>query len=115
MAPRPQSSGGGPGELRTSRRQETPDLEPLVRRMVIDAVTAEVVGAFAAVGIPSILLKGPALVRWLYPAGEGRPYLDSDLLVPHADPRITDVERVMMWAESDGRRLDPLALLGGGD
>jgi Uncharacterized protein conserved in bacteria (DUF2344) len=37
------------------------------------------------------------------------------LLVPHADPRITDVERVMLWAESNGRRLDPLALLGASD
>ena len=46
---------------------------------------------------------------------QARPEEVMALLVPHADPRITDVERVMMWAESDGRRLDPLALLGGGD
>ena len=34
------------------------------------------------------------------------------LLFPPADSRSTDVERVVLWAERDGRRLDPLALLG---
>jgi len=33
------------------------------------------------------------------------------LLIPTADPRTTDVERVALWAEIGGRRLDPLALL----
>jgi radical SAM family uncharacterized protein/radical SAM-linked protein len=46
---------------------------------------------------------------------QARPEEVMALLVPHADPRITDVERVMLWAEADGRRLDPLALLGAGD
>jgi hypothetical protein len=32
-------------------------------------------------GIPAILLKGPSIARWLYPAG-GRTYVDTDLLVP---------------------------------
>lgn len=32
-------------------------------------------------GIPTILLKGPSIARWLYPAG-GRTYVDTDLLVP---------------------------------
>jgi hypothetical protein len=36
------------------------------------------------------------------------------LLIPDMDPRIADVERVMLWAESGGHRLDPLALLSGG-
>lgn len=47
----------------------------------VDAVTAEVVGAFRSSGIPSILLRGPAVATWLYP-DEGRPYGDMDLLVP---------------------------------
>jgi len=34
------------------------------------------------------------------------------LLIPDADTRTLDVERVMLWTERDGRRLDPLALLG---
>jgi radical SAM family uncharacterized protein/radical SAM-linked protein len=32
-------------------------------------------------------------------------------LIPSGDSRATDVERVELWAERDGRRLDPLALL----
>ncbi len=32
-------------------------------------------------GIPTILLKGPSIARWLYPSG-GRTYVDTDLLVP---------------------------------
>jgi radical SAM-linked protein len=33
------------------------------------------------------------------------------LMIPNADPRALDIERVMLWAVSDGRRLDPLELL----
>jgi hypothetical protein len=36
------------------------------------------------VGVPAILLKGPSVARWLYPAG-GRAYADSDLLVPASE------------------------------
>ncbi len=46
---------------------------------------------------------------------QARPEELVALLDPNADPRTTDVERVMLWAESDGRRLDPLALLGARD
>jgi Uncharacterised nucleotidyltransferase len=49
--------------------------------LAIDRVTAEVVSAFDAASIPSILLKGPSIARWLYPSG-GRGYVDTDLLVP---------------------------------
>ncbi len=34
------------------------------------------------------------------------------LLIPAADSRTTDVERMMLWVEASGRRLDPLELLG---
>lgn len=54
-----------------------------VRCLVIDQVTAEVVGALAGAGIDSLLLKGPSLAAWLYPEG-GRSYVDTDLLVPPA-------------------------------
>ena len=47
----------------------------------LDVVAAEVVGAFRSAGIPSILLRGPAVATWLY-KDEGRPYFDVDLLVP---------------------------------
>jgi Uncharacterised nucleotidyltransferase len=46
----------------------------------VDALTAEVAGAFASEGIETIVLKGPVLAKWLYPA-EVRPYSDSDLMV----------------------------------
>jgi hypothetical protein len=33
------------------------------------------------------------------------------LLIPESDPRTADVERIALWAEPGGRRLDPFALL----
>lgn len=53
-----------------------------LRTLAVDRVTAEVVRAFEHAGIPSVLLKGPSVALWLYPGGAGRPYVDSDLLVP---------------------------------
>jgi hypothetical protein len=47
----------------------------------VDHMTAEVLRAFETAGVPSILLKGPSIVRWLYP-GHTRHYGDADLLVP---------------------------------
>lgn len=52
----------------------------LARNFVIDALTAEVTGAFGREGIETLVLKGPVLARWLYP-GEVRRYVDSDLMV----------------------------------
>lgn len=54
-----------------------------VRCLIIDQVTAEVVGALVGAGIDSLLLKGPSLADWLYPEG-GRSYVDTDLLVAPA-------------------------------
>ena len=51
------------------------------RSLGCDRVCAEVVGAMQDVGIPTILLKGASIARWLYPSG-GRTYVDTDLLVP---------------------------------
>ena len=48
----------------------------------VDAVTAEVLQAFDAAAVSSVLLKGPAIARWLYLDGDPRPYRDCDLLVP---------------------------------
>ena len=44
-------------------------------------------------GIPSLLLKGPALVSRLYGDGTSRPYVDSDLLVERR--HFTDAESVL--------------------
>jgi hypothetical protein len=50
------------------------------RSALQDVATAELVSALEARGIPSILLKGPSIDRLLY-GGNGRSYVDSDLLV----------------------------------
>ena len=66
-------------------------LHPALRRLaarnlMVDQLTAEIAGAFAAEDIGSLVLKGPALAEWLYP-GEVRPYGDSDLMVTPGDWR----------------------------
>jgi hypothetical protein len=48
--------------------------------LAVDAVTAEVARAFDENGVQHLLLKGPAVARWLYEEGE-RHYTDTDLLV----------------------------------
>jgi hypothetical protein len=60
----------------------TPAQQAVMRTMRCDTFTAEVVRAFRTAGVASILLKGPALVRWLYDQDALRPYVDADLLVP---------------------------------
>jgi hypothetical protein len=54
---------------------------PTARSLALDLVTAEAVEALRAVGVRSIVLKGPAIARWLYEDGAPRPYGDSDVLV----------------------------------
>lgn len=51
----------------------------------VDLVTAEVTAALAEAGIPSVLLKGPAITGWLYAGEESRLYGDTDLLVRGGD------------------------------
>jgi radical SAM-linked protein len=46
------------------------------------------------------------------PRASVRPEELVALLLPSGDVRALDVERVALWTESGGRRLDPLALLG---
>jgi len=55
--------------------------------LAVDGVTAEVVGALQARGVRSILLRGPAVGRWLYTNDEEslRTYDDLDLLIPPGD------------------------------
>ncbi len=52
----------------------------LARNFAVDALAAEVAGAFGREGIETLVLKGPVLAKWLYP-DEVRPYVDSDLMV----------------------------------
>lgn len=80
----------------------------------VDAVTVEVVGAFAGEGIDTVVLKGPVLARWLYP-GEVRPYVDSDLLVaPDDRARAVGVLERLGFAEHLPWMPTPLSLDPGG-
>jgi hypothetical protein len=55
--------------------------------LALDAVTLEVVEAFAADGISTLLMKGPVTSRWLYDNPLEHPYTDVDLLVAPSDGR----------------------------
>jgi hypothetical protein len=69
----------------------------------LDATTAEVVAALDGEGVRSLLIKGPALTRWLYDGTASRGYQDIDLLVaPSARPVATRV-----LAELGFERWDP--------
>jgi hypothetical protein len=82
-----------PGHL-PGHHDPSPPVKALGRTLATDRVTAEVSSAFRAAGIRSILLKGPALARWLYDDGALRTYLDCDLLVsPEA---FSGAERILM-------------------
>ena len=81
MASRSQTSGE---PARSASPLRLSALEPIVRRAASDALAAHVTAALEDAGVPSILLKGPALARWLYRDPGERRYIDVDLLVPHA-------------------------------
>jgi hypothetical protein len=51
----------------------------------VDAATIEVVRSLTRVGIRPIVLKGPAVARWLYSAEGPRFYGDCDLLLARSD------------------------------
>lgn len=72
-----QSVSGWPGRLNEAAMS-----------LSVDRISAEVVRAMDAAGVETVLLKGPALLHRLYDAGEHRPYVDCDLLVPGATERL---------------------------
>jgi Uncharacterised nucleotidyltransferase len=60
----------------------------------VDALTLRVVGALAQHGVSPIVLKGPAVGRWIYSEIGERQYSDTDLLVsPAARPAAEAVLR----------------------
>jgi len=66
--------------------QELPETQALIGvTLALDAVSVEVVEALDEAGIPNLLVKGPAIGRWLYDGPGERPYDDIDLLVPERD------------------------------
>jgi hypothetical protein len=62
---------------------EKPNFAPgiVAANLRVDATTADVLRAFEAAGIESLLLKGPSVARWLYDNDDPRGYADCDLLV----------------------------------
>jgi hypothetical protein len=52
----------------------------VARTLAADAAGAEVLRALDAAGVIAMLLKGPTVADWLYPA-DARPYVDIDVLV----------------------------------
>jgi hypothetical protein len=75
--------------MRTRKHAEVPDsserLLAAASSLHLDAVTAEVVGTLREAGVDSILLRGPAISRWLYEDEAARSYVDTDLLIAHAE------------------------------
>jgi hypothetical protein len=86
----------------------------LARNFAVDALTAEVAGAFGRQGIETLVLKGPVLAKWLYP-GEVRPYVDCDLMVaPENRARAVRVLERLGFAEHLPWMPTPLSLDPGG-
>jgi hypothetical protein len=83
-----------------------PSLLSTMRVLALDRATGQAVDALQSAGIRSLLLKGPALSRWLYEDESQRPYVDIDLLV---DPATLDrAEQVLNHAGFRRMGLDTL-------
>lgn len=54
-------------------------------RLRVDHASARAVRALADAGIPSVILKGPGITRWLFEPDDARTYADCDLLVSPGD------------------------------
>ncbi len=91
-----------------------PSLEAIAstKRLLIDRLTTEVVGALERANVPAIVLKGPVLADWLYSdRGEERLYSDTDLLVAPghastADEVLRDLGFANVLAAFDHPRID---------
>lgn len=55
------------------------------RQRAVDSASAEAVVALDAAGVAVVLLKGPAIARWLYTDRDPRWYNDCDLLLREVD------------------------------
>jgi hypothetical protein len=80
----------------------SPQMQSAMRVLILDRGTAEIVLAWRRAGVRSVLLKGPALARWLYREGEFRGYADIDLLVPDSDVETAEEVLVALGFERHG-------------
>jgi hypothetical protein len=87
------STDGIQGDAASSDVRITGRMQFAMRMLALDRATAEVVTAFRSSQIASILLKGPAMARWLYSDDQARGYADIDLLIP--DERFEEAEMVL--------------------
>jgi hypothetical protein len=96
-----------------------PQLSAAAVALAMDVAALEIVELLGRGGLRSILLKGPALARWLYDDPSERRYNDIDLLVEAA--RFRDAERALAaagfrfadhgehahaWIRNDGASVD---------
>lgn len=72
---------GRGGQFANAERVRADAISRASQSALVDAATAEVVGALDEQGIRSIVLKGPSIERLLYTDGAERWYDDLDLLV----------------------------------
>src|SRR6266508_4244882 len=93
--------GVGPPALRTTAGaggDHAVDLRWAARRLALEVAAAGMLAELDALGVETILLKGPVTARRLYP-GEFRSFVDVDLLVaPHGLPPLRD------WLRRNGFR-----------
>lgn len=75
------------------RRTANTRLLAVAAAAALDETTADVVRALHRAGMTPILLRGPVIARWLYPAAGERGYGDADLLVPPAS--FTHAEEIL--------------------
>ncbi len=61
--------------------EPAPDLLLAARSLLLEWEAGIAVDRLRSAGVTPILLKGPAIARWLYDEGEVRPFCDVDLLV----------------------------------
>jgi Uncharacterised nucleotidyltransferase len=87
------STDGIQGGAASSHVRITGQMQFAMRMLALDRATAEVVTAFRSSQIATILLKGPAMARWLYAEGMARGYADIDLLIP--EERFEEAESVL--------------------
>ncbi len=51
-------------------------------RLRVDSAATVAIAALERAGIPSLVLKGPSIARWLFAPEDARAYADCDLLIP---------------------------------
>jgi hypothetical protein len=113
-----EEAGVAPAELLETLRARIPallDREHVIVRRQSEDKAREFDARPSLVSLETGTEEPPAVldahIRFT-PRASVRPEELVAILLPFGDVRTLDVERTALWMESDGRRLDPLALLG---